>query len=131
MWLSDGLWLGDFYRAHYSFAWSSGAREIGGEEYAFLTQLIVETQPKIWEEVKQLYQERLRTAPYVQQGYINISAPQYADILIILTEESVERIKQLAQIDLDLNLKFSSLCLNVEYEHSTDFLNLHDFERFY
>ena len=69
--------------------------------------------------------------PYVQQGYINISAPQYADILIILTEESVERIKQLAQIDLDLNLKFPSLCLNVEYEHSTDFLNLHDFERFY
>ena len=90
-----------------------------------------EIQPETWEDVKQLYREKLEVIPYVRKGYINISAPHYADVMILLSDESVERIKQLAQIDLDLNLKFRPLCLNVEYEHSTEYLNLREFERFY
>jgi hypothetical protein len=38
------------------------------QEYTFLKQIIVESQPKRWEEVKQLYQEKLKAFPYVQKG---------------------------------------------------------------
>ena len=47
-------------------------------EHAFLKQIIVETQPRVWDEVKQLYCEKLKKFPFVEKGYINISAPVYA-----------------------------------------------------
>ena len=101
------------------------------QEYTFLKQVIEEIQPKAWEEVKQLYREKLEGIPYVQKGYINISAPDYADVILVLSEYSVARIEQLAKIDLEINLKFRPLYFFVEYESSEDYLELDDFERFY
>ena len=100
------------------------------QEYTFLKQVIEEIQPKAWEEVKQLYREKLEGIPYVQKGYIKIDGKD-ADVIIVLSEESVEIIKQLAQIDLEINLKFRPLYFFVEYESSEDYLELNDFERFY
>ena len=100
------------------------------QEYTFLKQVIEEIQPKAWEEVKQLYREKLEGIPYVQKGYIKIDGKD-ADVIIVLSEESVEIIKQLAQIDLEINLKFRPLYFFVEYESSEDYLELDDFERFY
>ena len=101
------------------------------QEYTFLKQVIEEIQPKAWEEVKQLYREKLEGIPYVQKGYINISAPDYADVILVLSEYSVARIEQLAKIDLEINLKFRPLYFFVEYESSEDYLELDDFERFH
>ena len=101
------------------------------QEYTFLKQVIEEIQPKAWEEVKQLYREKLEGIPYVQKGYINISAPDYADVILVLSEYSVARIEQLAKIDLEINLKFRPFYFFVEYESSEDYLELDDFERFY
>ncbi len=101
------------------------------QAYAFLKQIIVETQPKAWEEIKQLYAEKLRAFPYVDKGYINISSPDYADVIIILSDESADRIAQLAQIDLEINLKFRPLNFFVEYQSSEEYLDLSNFERFY
>ena len=101
------------------------------QEYTFLKQVIEEIQPKAWEEVKQLYREKLEGIPYVQKGYINISAPDYADVILVLSEYSVARIEQLAKIDLEINLKFRPLYFFVEYESSEDYLELDDFDHFY
>ena len=101
------------------------------QEYTFLRQIIVEIQPAAWEEVKELYRERLKGFSYVQKGYINISMPDYAAVIIILSEESVDRIEQLAEIDLEINLKFRPLYFFVEYESSEDNLDLKNFVRFY
>ena len=101
------------------------------QEHAFLKQIIVETQPKAWDEVKQLYAEKLKAFSYVDKGYINISTPDYADVIIILSDESADRIEELAQIDLEVNLKFHPLSFSVEYESSEEYLDLKNFERFY
>ena len=101
------------------------------QEYTFLKQVIEEIQPKAWEEVKQLYREKLEGIPYVQKGYINISAPDYADVILVLLEYSVARIEQLAKIDLEINLKFRPLYFFVEYKLSEDYLELDGFECFY
>ena len=101
------------------------------QEYTFLRQIIVEIQPAAWDEVKELYRERLKGFSYVQKGYINISMPDYAAVIIILSEESVDRIEQLAEIDLEINLKFRPLYFFVEYESSEDNLDLKNFVRFY
>lgn len=101
------------------------------QQHSFFKQMIVETQPKAWEEIKQLYAEKLKAFPYVDKGYIDISAPDYADVIIILSDESAERIKQLAEIDLEINLKFRPLNFFVEYESSEKYLDLKNFERFY
>ena len=119
--------------AYYEEAQKSVDRE-GGlpiEEQAFLKQIIVETQPKAWDEVKQLYAGKLKAFPYVDKGYINISAPDYADVIIVLSDESADRIAQLAEIDLEINLKFHPLNFSVEYESSEEYLDLSNFERFY
>ena len=100
------------------------------QEYTFLKQVIEEIQPKAWEEVKQLYREKLEEIPYVEEGYIKIDGNN-ADVVIVLAEESVEIIKQLAQIDLEINLKFRPLYFYVEYKRSTNYSELDDFERFY
>ena len=100
------------------------------QEYTFLKQVIEEIQPKAWEEVKQLYREKLEGIPYVQKGYIKIDGKD-ADVIIVLSEYSVARIEQLAKIDLEINLKFRPLYFFVEYESSEDYLELDDFERFY
>lgn len=68
---------------------------------------------------------------YVQKGYIDISTPDYADVILVLSEESVEKIERLAEIDLEINLKFRPLNFSVEYESSEDYLELAGFERFY
>ena len=107
----------------------NGGSPTGG--YAFLKQIIVEIQPDAWSEVKRLYQERLKAFPYVQKGYINIAETDYAEVIIILSEESVDRIEQLAEIDLEINLKFRPLYFFVEYESSEDYLDLKHFTRFY
>ena len=113
--------------AHYEEFKANGVKS---QEYTFLKQIIEEIQPPAWEDFKQLYQEKLKELPYVQKGYINIDG-QNADVVIILSEESVEKIEQLATIDLALYHRFSSLCFHVEYESSTDYLELDDFECFY
>ena len=100
-------------------------------EHAFLKHIIVETQPSVWEGVKQLYHEKLKAFPFVDKGYINISAPDYADVIIILSDDSSDRIQQLAEIDLEINLKHRPLYFFVQYELSEDFLELRDYVRFY
>ncbi len=119
--------------AYYEKAQKSADQEgnVPTQEHAFLEQIIVETQPKVWEEIKQLYAEKLKAFPYVDRGYINISAPDYADVVIILSDESADRIAQLAQIDLEINLKFRPLYFYVEYKSSEDYLGLKNFVRFY
>ena len=100
------------------------------QEYTFLNRIIEEIEPPAWQELKQLYREKLEEIPYVQEGYIKIDGNN-ADVVIVLTEESVEIIMELSQIDLDINLKFRPLYFFVEYESSEDYLELDDFERFY
>ena len=119
--------------AYYEQAKNSSDREgnLSTQQDSFLKQIIVETQPKAWEEIKQLYVEKLKAYPYVDKGYINISAPDYADVIIVLSDESANRIAQLAQIDLEINLKFHPLNFSVEYESSEDYLDLSDYDRFY
>ncbi|MDE0298619.1 MAG: hypothetical protein OXN17_08310 [Candidatus Poribacteria bacterium] len=119
--------------ANYEDAQNSTDREGGlqTQEQAFLKQIIDETRPEDWEEIKQLYAEKLKAYPYVNKGYINISAPEYADVIIILSDESADRIAQLAQIDLEINLKFRPLYFYVEYKSSEDYLGLKNFVRFY
>ena len=112
--------------AHYEELGESAAKS---QEYTFLKQIIEEIQPKAWEEVKQLYREKLEEIPYVQEGYIKIDGNN-ADVVIVLSEESVEIIEQLAEIDLEINLQFRPLYFFVEYESSEDYLELNDFERF-
>ena len=101
------------------------------QEQAFLKQIIGEIQPKVWDEIKQIYAEKLKAFPYVDKGYINISAPDYADVIIVLSDESADRIAQLAEIDLEINLKFRPLYFYVEYESSEEYLDLKNFVRFY
>ena len=113
--------------AHYEELKANGRQS---QEYTFLQHIIEEIQPPAWEDFKHLYREKLKALPYVQKGYINIDG-QNADVVIILSEESVEKIEQLATIDLDLYQRFDPLCFRVEYENSTDYLELDDFECFY
>ena len=100
------------------------------QEYKFLKQIIQEVEPPAWQELKELYREKLEAIPYVKKGYIKIEGKD-ADVIIVLAKESVERIKQLARIDLEINLKYRPLYFFVEYESSEDYLELDDFERFY
>ena len=100
-------------------------------EHAFLKQIIVETQPRVWEEVKQLYREELKLFPFVEKGFINVSAPDYADVKITISDDSSARILQLSEIDLEINQKYHPLFLYVQYALSEDFLELNDFVRFY
>ena len=113
--------------AHYEELKANGVKS---QEYTFLKQIIEEIQPPAWEEVKQLYREKLEEIPYVRKGYIKINGND-GDIFIILSEESVEKIEHLAEIDLELNLKFRPLYFFVEYRRSEDYLDLDNFERFY
>ena len=100
------------------------------QEYTFLKRIIEEVEPPAWQELKQLYQEKLEEVPYVQEGYIRIDGNN-AEVVIVLSEESVEIIMELAQIDLEINQTFPSLSFSVEYESSEDYLELDDFECFY
>ena len=100
------------------------------QEYAFLKRIIEEVEPPAWQELKQLYREKLEEIPYVQEGYIKID-DNNAEVVIVLSEESVEIIMELAQIDLEINQEFRSLSFSVEYESSEDYLELDDFECFY
>ena len=93
-------------------------------------QIMGEVEPKEWQELKQLYREKLEEIPYVQEGYINIDGNN-ADVILVLSEYSVDRIEQLAEIDLEINLKFRPLSFFVEYKFSEDYLELNDFECFY
>jgi hypothetical protein len=100
------------------------------QEYKFLKQIIEEVEPPAWQELKQRYKERLEEAPYVQAGYIKINGKE-ADVIIVISEYSVDRIKRLARIDLEINKKFRPLFFHVEYERSKKYLELDDFDRFY
>lgn len=100
------------------------------QEYKFLKQIIEEVEPPAWQELKQLYKERLEEIPYVQEGYIKIEGKE-ADVIIVISEYSVDRIKRLAKIDLEINKKFRPLFFHVEYERSKKYLELDDFDRFY
>jgi len=109
--------------------------ELGGspakfQEYKFLKQIIQEVEPPAWQELKQLYGEKLEKVPYVQEGYIKIEGKE-ADVIIVISEYSVDRIKQLAKIDLEINLKFRPLYFHVEYKRSENYLELNGFECFY
>ena len=119
--------------AYYEKTQKSADRESNPptQAQAFLKQMIVETQPKAWEEIKLLYAEKLKAFPYVDKGYIDISASDYADIILILSDESADRIVQLAEIDLELNLSFRPLNFSVEYQSSEEYLDLDGFQRFY
>ena len=100
------------------------------QEYRFLKRIIEEVEPPAWQELKQLYKERLEETPYVQAGYIKIEGKD-ADVIIVISEYSVDRIERLARIDLEINKKFRPLFFHVEYERSKEYLDLNDFERFY
>ena len=100
------------------------------QEYKFLKQIIQEVEPPAWQELKQLYKERLEEIPYVKKGYIKINGKD-ADVIIVISEYSVDRIEQLAGIDLEINLKFRPLYFHVEYKRSEKDLELDDFDRFY
>ena len=100
------------------------------QEYTFLKRIIEEVEPPAWQELKQLYREKLEEIPYVQAGYIKIEGKE-ADVIIVISEYSVDRIKRLARIDLEINKKFRPLFFHVEYERSKEHLDLNDFERFY
>ena len=100
------------------------------QEYAFFKRIIEEVEPPAWQELKQLYKEKLEEIPYVQKGYIRIDGNN-ADVVIVLSEYSVDRIEQLAEIDLEINLNFRPLSFFVEYKFSEDYLALNDFECFY
>ena len=101
-----------------------------GDCLRHLKQTIEEFQPPAWQELKQLYGEKLEEVPYAQEGYIKIEGKE-ADVIIIISEYSVDRIEQLAGIDLEINLKFRPLYFFVEYKLSEKDLELDDFERFY
>ena len=105
-------------------------RAAKSQEYKFLKQIIQEVEPPAWQELKQLYGEKLEKIPYVQEGYIKIDGNN-ADVVIVLSEYSVDRIEQLAEIDLEIDRKFRPLHFFVEYKLSEDYLELNDFERFY
>ena len=100
------------------------------QEHTFLKQIIEEIEPPAWQELKQLYKEKLEEIPYVKKGYIKINGRD-ADVIIVISEYSVDRIKRLARIDLEINKKFRPLYFHVEYERSKEYLDLNDFERFY
>ena len=100
------------------------------QEYKFLKQIVQEVDPPAWQELKQLYKERLEKIPYVQEGYIKINGKD-ADVIIVISEYSVDRIKRLAKIDLEINKKFRPLYFHVEYKRSENYLELDDFDRFY
>ena len=100
------------------------------QEYTFLKQIIEEVEPPAWQGLKQLYREKLEENSYAQEGYIKIDGNN-AEIVIVLSEESVEIIMELAEIDLEINQEFRSLSFSVEYESSEDYLELDDFECFY
>lgn len=101
-----------------------------GDCLRHLKQTIEEFQPPAWQELKQLYGEQLEEVPYVQKGYIEIEG-KAADVIIVISEYSVDRIKQLARIDLEINKKFRPLYFHVEYKLSEKDLELDDFDRFY
>jgi hypothetical protein len=105
-------------------------RAAKSQEYKFLKQIIQEVEPPAWQELKQLYRERLEEIPYVKKGYIKINGKD-ADVIIVISEYSVDRIEQLAGIDLEINLKFRPLYFHVEYKRSEKDLELEDFDRFY
>ena len=103
---------------------------VKSQEYRFLKRIIEEVEPPAWQELKQLYRERLEEIPYVKKGYIKINGKD-ADVIIVISEYSVDRIKRLAKIDLEINLKFRPLYFHVEYKRSEKDLELEDFDRFY
>ena len=113
--------------AHYEELGKSPAKS---QEHTFLKQIIEEIEPPAWQELKQLYKERLGKIPYVKKGYIKINGKD-ADVIIAISEYSVDRIKQLAKIDLEINLKFRPLYFHVEYKRSEKDLELNGFECFY
>ena len=57
------------------------------QEYKFLKQIIKEIEPPAWQELKQLYREKLEKIPYVQKGYIKINGKD-ADVIIVISEYS-------------------------------------------
>lgn len=101
------------------------------QEFSFLKRIIEEVESPAWKDLKKLYSEKLEEIPFVQEGHINISAPEYANVILVLSGYSVDRIERLAAIDLELNLKFRPLHFFVEYELSEDNIELKDFDRFY
>ena len=103
---------------------------VKSQEYRFLKRIIEEVEPPAWQELKQLYREKLEEIPYVKKGYIKINGKD-ADVIIVISEYSVDRIKRLAKIDLEINLKFRPLYFHVEYKRSEKDLELEDFDRFY
>ena len=100
------------------------------QEYTFLKRIIEEVEPAAWQELKQLYREKLQEMPYVQKGYIRIDGNN-AEVIIVLSEESAEIIMELAQLDLNINQRFRSLTFSVEYKATENYLELNEFECFY
>jgi hypothetical protein len=113
--------------AHYEELQANGVKS---QEYTFLKQIIEEIQPPAWEDFKQLYQEKLKEIPYVRRGYMKIDGNN-ADVFIIISEYSLDRIEELVGIDHELNMKFRPLYFVAHYELSEEYLELGDFERFY
>ena len=112
---------------HYEELQANGVKS---QDDTFLKQIIEEIQPPAWEELKQLYREKLAEIPYVRKGYIKIEGNN-ADVFIIISGYSLDGIEQLAGIDHEIHLKFSPLYFFAHYELSEEYLELDDFERFY
>ncbi len=81
-----------------------------------------------WEKVKRFYQDKLKVIPPVQAAYIRIDR-DYAEIIIQITEYSLNLVKQLAQIEIEVSDKYPGLRFDAEYV--TEDITTDDFERFY
>lgn len=81
-----------------------------------------------WEKVKRFYQDKLEVIPPVQAAYIRIDR-DYAEIIIQITEYSLNLVKQLAQIEIEVSDKYPGLRFDAEYV--TEDITTDDFERFY
>ena len=85
-----------------------------------------------WTELTQFYENELKKIRYIEKGYIKINNKD-ADIIIVISEYSIDKIKQLARLDLETNLKFRPLYFHVEYKLSENHFesNYSDYDIFY
>ena len=83
-----------------------------------------------WQELKDCYKERLKEIVYVEEAGIKIYNED-ADVIIKISEYSIDNIKELARLDLEINLNFRPLWFHVEYKIDKDYIIPNDFEYFY
>ena len=81
-----------------------------------------------WEKVRRFYQDKLKAIASVQAAYIRIDG-DFAEIIIQIEGHSLDLIKELARIEVQISDQFPDLYFNVEYERED--ITADNFERFY